>query len=109
MAIVKVDPMDYPLSIGESWWVIHPNNAEAELDIPIGAPAVCTRDFMNRFVKNSPYRIVNVDNSRGWVSIESVDSTIVEMPRYIFARHFDAVAYIKSCDKKVSEDENVNE
>ena len=96
--IIKVDPMDYPLMVGESWWVIHPNSGEAEISIPIGAPAVCTQDFLKCFKKNAPYRIANVDDAKGWISIENSDSSIVEMPRYVFARYFDAVAYIRSCE-----------
>ena len=105
MDIRKIDPMDYPLSIGESWWVIHPNSGEAELSIPVGAPAVCTKDFLDIFKKNAPYRIAHVDDSQGWISIESPVGEVVEMPRYIFARHFDAVAYIRRSGNACSENE----
>ena len=104
MGILKIDPMEYPLSIGESWWIIHPNSNEGEIRIPVGAPAVCTQNF-NDFVKNSPYRIVAVDDHNGWVSIELKPQYIVEMPRYIFARYFDAVAYIMRMNEIESKDE----
>ena len=103
MTTIKIDPMDYPLSIGESWWVIHPNSSEGEICIPVGAPAVCTNDF-DDFKKNAPYRIVAVDNHNGWVSVEWDPSNIVEMPRYVFARYFDAVAYIKSSNSTGEEE-----
>jgi hypothetical protein len=105
MTITKIDPMDYPLMIGESWWIIHPNSSEAEICIPIGAPAVCKADFADVFKKNSPYRIVNVDDHNGWVSIAAPDNTVVEMPRYVFARYFDAVAYIKDSKRRSNEEE----
>lgn len=98
MTMIKIDPMDHPLLMGESWWVVHPNDGKAELRIPIGAPAVCKEPFVEKFTRNVPYRIVDVNDAHGWVSVEGKDRTIVEMPRYVFARYFDAVAYIKCLD-----------
>ena len=105
MAYIKIDPMDYPMAIGESWWVIHPNDSEAQIDIPIGAPAVCTQNFQELFVKNSPYRIVNVDDCKGSVTVESPENGMVEMPRYIFARYFDTVAFIRRREAMRGDDE----
>lgn len=90
---VRIDPMDYPLKDGESWWMIQPNDGQLELKIPIGAAAVCVLEFLD-FGRGIAYRIVGTDDDQGWVSIEG-HGIVFEMPRYIFARHFDAIPFIK--------------
>ena len=90
---VKVDPMEYPLRDGESWWMIQPNDGELELKVPVGAAPVCVEEFLD-FGKGTAYRVVAVDDDQGWVSVEG-HGTVFEMPRYNFARYFDAVPFIK--------------
>lgn len=97
---VIIDPMDHPLMEGESWWMIHLNNGELELKIPIGAGALCLREFYD-FGEGTVYKIVGVNDDQGWVSIEG-HGKIYEMPRYIFARYFDAIPFIRG--GKIDED-----
>jgi len=91
--VVRIDPMDYPLMDRESWWMIQPNDGQLELKIPVGAAPVCVKEFMN-LGEGTAYRVVAVDDDQGWVSVEG-HGTVYEMPRYVFARYFDAVPFIK--------------
>lgn len=86
--------MDYPLQENESWWMISPNDGKLELKIPIGAPAVCTTNLLSNFKKGFAYEVVDVNDDQGWISVMGPNA-VVEMPRYIFARYFDAIPFIR--------------
>lgn len=93
MKKIKLNPMDYPLKEGESWWMVHPNDGKLVLKIPTGAPALSTENFLS-FKKDKVYQITSVDDDQGWVTIENSEE-VCEMPRYVFARYFDAVPFVK--------------
>jgi hypothetical protein len=90
---VRINPIHYPLQEGESWWVVHPNFANCEFKIPAGGITVCTEDFMG-FVKSTVYTILGDDPHNGWITLKSL-TEIVEMPYYLFARYFDAEAFVR--------------
>jgi len=90
---VRIDPMEFPLKEGESWYIVHPNNRNAEFCVPAGGITVCTTDFYN-FSQNTVYSIVGDDSHNGWIQVESINE-IVEMPYYVFARYFDAEAFVR--------------
>ncbi len=92
MKRVRIDPMEYPLQKGESWWIVHPNIATAEFRVPGGAITVCLKDFRD-FQQNVAYSVVAADNHNGWVTVAS-DSGLHDMPQYLFARYFDAEAFV---------------
>ena len=106
MSYIKLDPMNYPLLLDENWWVIHPNNGDYELKIPVGAPAVCKLAFpgtgpeSKSFKVAVPYRILSMDDHEGWILISAGGNDIYEMPQYVFARHFDIVAFVRPTYKK---------
>jgi hypothetical protein len=93
MKVTKLDPHCYPLALGESWWIVHPNNGTSEFVAPVGAIAFCTEDFLS-FGCGTVYSILNNDSDNGWITLASY-SHIVEMPYYVFARHFDAEAFVR--------------
>lgn len=100
MKTITIDTMDFPLVEGESWWVVHPNNKNSEFHIPQGAVGVyvsskgssALQDF--GFDCGRAYQIVDNDSHNGWLTVCS-SSHMVRMPYYIFARHFDAEAFIR--------------
>jgi hypothetical protein len=100
MKLIKIDPMDHPLREGESWWVIPPNYKNCEFHIPQGAVAVCSAGTGDRslngfdFQYGRAYQIVDNDPHNGWLTVCSA-RYMVRMPYYVFARHFDAEAFIK--------------
>ena len=85
--------MQYPLEKGESWWVVHPNTPHTEFKVPAGGVTVCIEDFMG-FSKNIVYTILGDDPHNGWITVQS-SYEVVEMPYYVFARYFDAQAFIR--------------
>jgi len=93
MKRIKIDAMTYPKEKDESWWIVHPNNATCEFRIPSGAITVCTKDFLEVFKQNVAYNVISTDNHNGWVTIEG-GGDLYEMPQYLFARHFDAEAFV---------------
>jgi len=100
MSLIKLDPREYPLKEGESWWLIHPNYSKCELRLPVGGVTVCTEELEIslpispiRFSSGVAYGIVGADNHNGWVTMQSMGIQ-VEMPQYMFSRHFDAEAFI---------------
>jgi hypothetical protein len=94
MSLIVLDPIEYPLKKGEKWFYVHPNDVNLELFIPAGAAAVCKNDLIGIFSKNTPYRIVNYDSTHGWVSVSIDNEKVYKMPVYLFARHFDAEAFV---------------
>jgi len=89
----RVDPMSFPLQEGESWWVVHPNLSNCEFKVPNGAITVCTSDFLC-FSANTAYTILGNDSNNGWITLQGTNS-VWEMPYYLFARHFDAEAFVR--------------
>lgn len=93
MRILKVNPMEYPLKEGESWWIVHPNQKNAEFKVPSGGITVCITDFLE-FSAGTAYTVISDDPHNGWISI-GYALGIIEMPYYIFARYFDAEAFVR--------------
>jgi hypothetical protein len=89
----RIEPSQYPRQAGESWWIVHPNQGGAEFRVPVGAMTVCIEDFMEVFKTNVAYNVVSADNHNGWVTVEG-NGDLYEMPQYLFARHFDAEAFV---------------
>jgi hypothetical protein len=88
----RIDPLKYPLKNGESWWVVHPNDSRCKFKLPSGAITVCQQE-LECFVPNTAYRVVSSDNHNGWVTVEG-EGNLYDMPQYLFARCFDAEAYV---------------
>ena len=91
--MTRIDPNNYPLLRGESWWVVHPNNSKCEFKVPTGAITVCTNDFLG-FEQSKVYNVLGDDPNNGWITV-LCGVNIIEMPYYIFARKFDAEAFIR--------------
>jgi len=87
----RVEQADYPLAKGESWWIVNPNSSGGEFKVPTGAATACLVSLMD-FKVGTVYR-VNIE-TEGWVSVINNDH-VVEIPQYLFARHFDAEVFIK--------------
>jgi len=85
--------MKYPLKEGESWWIVHPNQKGVEFKVPSGGVTVCTSDFLD-FKQNTVYTILGNDPHNGWITLQS-SIEVVEMPYYLFARYFDAEAFVR--------------
>lgn len=92
MRRLKIDPQQHPIQKGESWWVVHPNTAGSEFRIPSGAITVCLEDLLI-FKKDIAYNVVALDAHNGWITVEG-SGDLYEMPQYLFARHFDAEAFV---------------
>jgi hypothetical protein len=90
----KILPESFPMKPGESWWIIHPNNAYAEFIAPVGAMTICKEDFLN-FKRDILYMIIGNDNNNGWITLKTEDMVVL-MPYYVFARYFDAEVFIKN-------------
>lgn len=93
MKVVKLDPLQFPKEPNESWWPVHPNNANCEFNAPVGAITACLKSFLD-FKAGVVYTIVGNDSSHGWISVACTEE-VVEMPYYLFARHFDAEAFVR--------------
>jgi len=93
MKKIRLSPIDYPLKEGESWWVVHPNTSRCEFKVPSGAVTVCTDSFLD-FTQSTVYTILGDDPHNGWITL-GCSTGVMEMPYYIFARHFDAQAFIR--------------
>ena len=92
MNFIKIDPKDYPLAEGESWWIIHPNIKGGQFVIPNGAYTACLGNLLD-FKKGILYKVYP-SGSDGWVCVAS-NKNMVELPQYLFARHFDAEIFIR--------------
>jgi hypothetical protein len=93
MKQIKIDPNDYPLQEGESWWIVHPNYGKCQFKVPVGAICACLNKFLGIFHPMSIYTVTHVDDDKGWITV-GTKGTLVEMPRYVFARYFDANQFI---------------
>jgi hypothetical protein len=89
----RIEPMEYPLKPGESWWIVHPNIATAEFRIPSGAITACIQDLIDIFKQGTVYSVISADNHNGWVTVAG-GKELYDMPQYIFARYFDAEAFV---------------
>ena len=102
MPLVVLRSEDYPMIPGEeSWFYIHPNDANYEFFIPVGAAGVCIKPLLGQFKNNIPYSIVNYDSENGWISIQLKEDTY-KMPLYLFCRYFDAEAFVRKEKKRES-------
>lgn len=97
MKFYKIDPREFPIEQGESWFVVHPNNAYAEFRLPNGAISLCLESFMDVFQAGTVYRLTSHDSNNGWITVESTDTeTLFCMPEYLFSRHFDAESFVRN-------------
>jgi hypothetical protein len=90
----KLDPREFPMLNGESWWIVHPNNGNCECKIPQDGITVCKQPLLGIFKVNTAYDIVSVDNDHGWVTVTGGGYACM-MPQYVFARYFDAEAFVR--------------
>lgn len=96
----KVNPSDFPMNREESWWIVNPNTPNCEFYAPTGAMAFCIKDFTvplereNTFVEGTLYYVRMIDVNTGWIAIGTTEE-IIEMPFYVFARHFDAEVFVR--------------
>jgi len=93
MITTRLNPHNYPLQQGESWWIVHPNQSNCEFKVPAGGITVCTESFL-AFNQNTAYTVLGDDPHNGWITVQS-SIDIVEMPYYVFARYFDAEAFVR--------------
>lgn len=88
---ITIQPKEHPRKVGESWYVVHPNSRGCEFRIPYGAVTGCLEDFQ-KCKQGVLYSVLSTGNS-GWVAVKTAD-VIYEMPEYVFARYFDAEAFV---------------
>lgn len=93
MATYWIDQREFPQKPSESWCIVHPNRANCKLSLKIGDSPLCVANFEG-FVQGSKYKVLNLDESQGWVSIQ-LEEDVIKMPMYLFARHFNISPYIK--------------
>lgn len=92
--IIRVDPNSEPLKKGESWWIVHPNDGYTEFVVPSNSISFC-RETFGVFKKGITYSVVGDKSESGWITL-ATKSDIVEMPYYVFARYFDAEAFVRN-------------
>lgn len=92
----KITQEDYPLMAGESWWIVNPNSGGAEFIVPKDASTACMLPILE-FKPGTIYGVHIEDD--GWVCVKNQDH-VVEMPQYLFARHFDAEIFVRGSDKR---------
>jgi hypothetical protein len=93
MKFIKINPLEFSIEPGESWWPIHPNNANCEFNAPVGAVTFCMKSLLD-FKAGTVYTIVGNDSNHGWITVACTEE-VIEMPYYLFARHFDAEAFVR--------------
>jgi len=89
----RINPLHDPLREGESWWIVHPNQSKSEFKVPAGGITVCIEDFES-FTQSVAYTVLGDDPHNGWITVKSL-TEIIEMPYYVFARYFDAEAFVR--------------
>ena len=99
--LVTVSPEDYPIKKKESWWVVHPNNGNVEFSAPVGAITLCREGFLS-FKKGTVYSITSNNEQTGHITLTNKED-VVKMPYYVFARFFDAEAFVRPIKPIVSE------
>jgi len=87
---IRLDPRQYPRAQGESWWIVNPNTKSCSFTIPSRAITACLNDLLT-FKEGTLYDVREGD--LGWVEVNS-EETYCSMPQYVFARYFDAEAFI---------------
>ncbi len=92
MLYQKIDPIEYPLKDKESWWIVHPNSKGGEFIVPDSACTACLQDIFD-FKKGTIYRVFPAQRE-GYVCVSS-SSYMLEMPQYLFGRHFDAEIFVR--------------
>lgn len=99
---VVISPKDMPPMAGESWWIVHPNNGNVIFSAPVGAVTVCIYDY-RAFCKDVAYTITDNDELNARISIKCEQhDEVVEMPYYLFARYFDAEAFVRpACSERL--------
>jgi len=94
--------VDYPMIPGqERWFYVDPNNSYCEFSVPQNAAAVCVQPLLQKFEVNKAYQISDYDRENGWVSVWAGSETgddVYRMPLYVFARYFDAEAFVRRAD-----------
>jgi hypothetical protein len=93
----RINQEDYPLMKNESWWVVNPNSSGGEFIVPEGGATACMLNLLD-FKVGTVYRVTV--ETEGWVSVINGEH-VVEMPQYLFARHFDAEVFIKGPSKSL--------
>jgi len=88
----RIDPIEYPIKNGESWWIVNPNNGNCLFKVPCGAITLCLDNFKG-FIKNVAYRVVASDDHNGWVTVLG-NGDLYDMPQYLFSRYFDAESFV---------------
>lgn len=91
MKRLVISPEKNPRKKGESWYVVHPNAKGCRFSIPYMAVTVCTEDLVE-CRKNTVYPVF-AEGDLGWVMVRTTTADYV-MPEYVFARHFDAEAFV---------------
>ncbi|RLB98648.1 MAG: hypothetical protein DRH90_21590 [Deltaproteobacteria bacterium] len=100
MIYSKIEPEMFPIKEGESWWVVPLNMKQCEFCAPAGAITICTSHLtvpstrMVSFSAGVIYQITGTNNTSGYITVKSKEE-IVEMPYYVFARYFDAEAFVR--------------
>lgn len=93
MNYIKINPLDYPLEKGESWWICHPNESNSEFKVPRGAVTLCLDNILG-FAAGKTYKVSDNDHTNGWLTVIGKELT-VRMPYYLFARCFDAECFVR--------------
>ena len=86
-----IEPTEFPIKEGESWWVVHPNLKGCNFKIPQEAVTCCLKDFQI-FQRNLLYKVSKYIS--GWVAV-SEGRDLYAMPEYVFARYFDAEIFVQ--------------
>jgi hypothetical protein len=100
MSLIRVNPAEEPPLKGESWWVVHPNNKRCVFDAPIGAITICQKSYRG-FREGTVYQIAGNDTNSGWITMANQEE-VVQMPYYLFARYFDAEAFVRQTSASFS-------
>ena len=94
--VVTLNPTDFPMQKGESWWIVSPNNGNAEFDAPIGSWTLWNEQVLG-FSPGTMYEITDNEKDSGWITVGSKE-TCARMPYYVFARHFDAECFVRDTE-----------
>jgi hypothetical protein len=97
-----LEPELYPPMQGESWWIVSPNSGAYDFVIPEGAITLCTQQLLD-FKSKLVYPVFV--EKEGWVCVTNKES-VVEMPQYLFARHFDAECFVQG--RSIYSTRNIN-
>lgn len=96
MDYIKINQELFPREKGEGWWIVHPNQSGVEFRAPVGSHTMCISEFLG-FAEGILYPIVDNNTTSGWITVKNKQQT-VEMPYYLFARHFDAESFVRNAN-----------